>query len=58
MESRIVRDGIAPDELAALAQARFGDFVKAVVDVRRRIMVVGGQLHADQEGTVSALVRR
>ena len=45
----MVRDGIAIEELAALARARFGDFVKAVVDVKRRIMVVGGQLHADQE---------
>jgi len=27
----------------------FGDFAKAVVDVERGIMAVGGELHADEE---------
>jgi hypothetical protein len=49
MESRIVRDATPLQELEALAAARFGAFVKAVVDVRRGIMAAGGQLHADQE---------
>lgn len=35
--------------LAELAAAGFGDMIKAVVDCRRRVMVVGGELHADEE---------
>lgn len=32
-----------------MAAAEFGDVVKAVVDVRQRIMAVGGELHSDEE---------
>ncbi len=40
---------ISLDELRAMASATFGDLVKAVVDVRRGVMVVDAELHADQE---------
>jgi hypothetical protein len=36
-------------ELARLAQLFFGDMVKYVVDLERRIAAVGGELHADAE---------
>lgn len=36
-------------ELARLVQAGFGNMVKFVADVRRRVMAVGGELHADAE---------
>lgn len=36
-------------ELLELAAARFGDMVKAVVDVSRGIMAVSGELHSDEE---------
>lgn len=32
-----------------MAREQFGDFVKAVVDVGRGLMAVGGDLHADEE---------
>ena len=32
-----------------MAQKRFGDLVKAVVDLEKEIMVVDGELHADEE---------
>lgn len=35
--------------LRALVDAWFGDMVKVVVDVRRRVVAVGGELHADAE---------
>ncbi|HEX5029955.1 MAG TPA: DUF5674 family protein [Candidatus Eisenbacteria bacterium] len=35
--------------LKELAEASFGDMIKVVVDCRRRVMVVGGELHADEE---------
>jgi Protein of unknown function (DUF5674) len=28
---------------------QFGDFVKAVVDIERQVMAIGGELHADEE---------
>ena len=45
----IVRDPITRDYLTAKAAVLFGDMVKAVVDTQRRIMAVGGELHADEE---------
>ena len=48
-ETRIIREGIVLADLRALAAGQFGDFVKAVVDVDRGVMAVGGELHADQE---------
>lgn len=35
--------------LEQAAEAGFGDMVKAVVDVHRRIMAIGGDLHSDEE---------
>ncbi len=32
-----------------MAAEQFGDFVKAVVDVRRGVVAIGGELHADEE---------
>jgi len=40
---------ISKDELKLLAEKRFGDLVKAVVDIKRGIMALGGELHADEE---------
>lgn len=48
-DPRIIRDRITRAELAAMAEARFGDMVKAVVDVSRGIMAVSGELHSDEE---------
>ncbi|MBI1934463.1 hypothetical protein HYS30_02235 [Candidatus Peregrinibacteria bacterium] len=45
----IVRDAISRAQLKVLAEERFGDMVKAVVDCKRRIMALGGELHADEE---------
>ena len=49
MEIKIVKDTISKDELAEMAKEQFGDFVKAVVDIKKEIMAVGGELHADEE---------
>jgi hypothetical protein len=40
---------IDPTELRRLVDLYFGDMVKFVVDVRRRVAAVGGELHADAE---------
>ncbi len=49
---RIIRSAVARAELTALAAAQFGDIVKAVVDVERGVMAVGGELHADEEAAL------
>lgn len=49
METKIVKSDIAITELKEMASKQFGDMVKATVDVDKEIMVVGGELHADQE---------
>jgi hypothetical protein len=45
----IAERSIAPVELRRLVDLYFGDMVKIVVDVRRRVAAVGGELHADAE---------
>ena len=45
----IVRDVIPLADLVAMAKDQFGDMVKAVVDVERGVMAVGGELHSDEE---------
>ena len=48
-QPRIVRAPISRSELKTLAASRFGDLVKAVVDVARGVMAVSGELHSDEE---------
>lgn len=45
----LVKDSIDIKELRELATKRFGDLIKAVVDVKLGIMAVGGDMHADEE---------
>ncbi len=49
MEIEIVKDSISKNKLQKIAENQFGDLVKAVVDIEREIMAVGGDLHADEE---------
>ena len=49
MEIRIIKDTISKKELTDIAENQFGDLVKAVVDVKKEILAIGGELHADEE---------
>ncbi len=49
MEIVIIREPVAISIVAQAAADTFGDMAKAVVDVRRGVMAVGGELHADAE---------
>lgn len=49
MPIQIVSTPISLDEVRRMAEQQFGDFVKAVVDVGRGTMAIGGELHADEE---------
>lgn len=46
---RVITTPITKDELRQIAKERFGDMVKAVVDIDKKIMALGGDLHADEE---------
>lgn len=46
---KIVIDQITIGEIKQLAQQRFGNLVKAVVDIEKGIMVLDAELHADEE---------
>lgn len=46
---RIISEKISLSELKILAKERFGDMVKAVVDVAKEVMAIGGELHSDEE---------
>lgn len=45
----IIRDKISLVELKKMAEEMFGNLIKAVVDVKKKIMVVSGELHSDEE---------
>jgi hypothetical protein len=46
---KIVDSSITLAELKAMAGGRFGELVKAVVDVATGVMAIDGELHADEE---------
>ena len=52
MPIQIVSSPLPLAELRRLAEGQFGEFVKAVVDVSRGIMAIGGELHADEEAVL------
>ena len=48
MDIEIVRSAVPRSTLIKAAE-NFGDFVKAVIDLNRGIMAIGGELHSDEE---------
>ncbi|HEX9346490.1 MAG TPA: DUF5674 family protein [Gemmatimonadales bacterium] len=52
MTIEILRRPTTRARLAALAEGQFGDMVKAVVDVERGVMAIGGELHSDEEAAL------
>ena len=49
---RFVREPLVRSTLSEIAAEGFGDMIKAVVDVSRAIMVVGADLHSDEEAAL------
>jgi len=47
MEIKIIKQKISRNELKKAAQKSFSQMVKAVVDVKKEIIALGGELHAD-----------
>jgi hypothetical protein len=48
----IIRTSITRADLNSIAERQFGDMVKAVVDVDRRVMAIGAELHSDEEAAL------
>lgn len=49
MDIKIIRKKITKGELKNLARKSFGEMLKAVIDLKHKILAVGGELHADAE---------
>ena len=49
---QILRAPIRRAELQHVADESFGDLVKAVVDIARNVIAIGGELHADEEAVL------
>jgi hypothetical protein len=49
---QVISKRIEPSELAKFIGHPFPDMVKFVVDVERRIIAIGGELHADAEAVL------
>jgi len=47
---KIISSPTTRSELRSFLYPGFGDMLKLVVDLERRILAVGGELHADEEG--------
>ena len=46
---KLVEEKISIDELKEMSLRMFGNLVKAVVDVEKKVFVVDAELHSDQE---------
>ena len=53
MDIKIIESSISREEVARLAASQFVYMVKAVVDIEKGIMAIGGELHADAEALLA-----
>lgn len=49
MDVALIDQPITRQQLKEAAEEMFGDMIKAVVDVEKGVMAIGGELHADEE---------
>jgi hypothetical protein len=52
MPIKIIKEKISLQELQQIAIESFGELVKAVVDIEKGIMAIGGELHSDEESVL------
>lgn len=50
----IIGESIMAAQVAEMAADSFGDMVKGVVDIKLRLLALGGGLHADEEAALMA----
>lgn len=46
---QLITEPLNRQDLQKIAEKSFGNLVKAVIDINKKIMVVGASLHADEE---------
>ena len=46
---KVITEPILLSELRIMAEHQFGSLVKAVVNIEKNIMAIGGEMHADEE---------
>ena len=56
-DPHVLTQPVTRAQLAVMAESRFGDMVKAVVDVRLGLMAVSGELHSDEEALLLEIGR-
>jgi len=49
MDVTLIDQPITRQQLKEAAEEIFGDMIKAVVDIEKGVMAIGGELHADEE---------
>lgn len=49
MDIVIIKNYITEQQLKKLAEKNFGNMIKGVIDIERKIIALGGELHADAE---------
>ncbi len=49
MDIKVFNSKVSKEEILALAEAGYGDMVKGVIDINKRLIALGGELHADAE---------
>ena len=49
MTIEIIKDKISKDKLEDIAKKNYGNMVKGVIDIKQKIIALGGELHADAE---------
>ena len=52
MPIKVINEKISLQELQQIATESFGELVKAVVDIEKGIMAIGGELHSDEESVL------
>ena len=58
MPTILISEPISRKELREAGEELYGDMVKAVVDIERQLMVVGAELHSDEEAFLIELESR
>lgn len=51
---KLVKTTLSRAELKEMASRMFGDLVKAVVDIKKDLMIIDAELHADEEAFLIA----
>jgi len=52
MDIRIIRQSVSRKSLEELAKEYYEDLIKGVVDMKRQIVALGGEMHADAESVL------